>query len=306
MKKLLTILILLLAAVSNIWAEETITKIYPINCVMQSGWAESVQISSSVVNTMKANDVIMVYVQDVDDNAEFQFQSNWGPIKTGEGDETIISETKGTIVPNAQSFSLTITSEILDLIKEKEMEVKGVNYTITKITLNSGSTETALFGAMELNWSTGLQIEADDLPSMEIGDVLKAEFDITGNSPQGQFKYGDSWYGLSESMGLTSDKKYIELSITQDIKDKLSSNKLIISGQDCRLTELSLIHTTHTLTVTQPTSGGTIKIGETDAAVSQDIVSGESVTLTASPADGYHLDYWTKDGVNVGSLWSLM
>ena len=301
MKKLLTILILLLAAVSNIWAEETITKIYPINCVMQSGWAESVQISSSVVNTMKANDVIMVYVQDVDDNAEFQFQSNWGPIKTGEGDETIISETKGTIVPNAQSFSLTITSEILDLIKEKEMEVKGVNYTITKITLNSGSTETALFGAMELNWSTGLQIEADDLPSMEIGDVLKAEFDITGNSPQGQFKYGDSWYGLSESMGLTSDKKYIELSITQDIKDKLSSNKLIISGQDCRLTELSLIHTTHTLTVTQPTSGGTIKIGETDAAASQDIVSGESVTLTASPADGYHLDYWTKDGVNVGS-----
>lgn len=242
MKKLLTILILLLAVVTQGYAEETITKIYPINCVMQSGWAESVQISSSVVNTMKTNDVITVYVQDVGDNAEFQFQSNWGTIKTGESEETIISATKGNIDSNAQSFSLTITSEIFNLIKDKEMEVKGVNYTITKITLNSGSTETALFGAMELNWSTGLQIEASDLPSMEIGDVLKAEFDITGNSPQGQFKYGNNWDGLSESMGLTSDKKYIELSITQDIKDKLASNKLVISGQDCRLTGLSLIH----------------------------------------------------------------
>jgi len=54
--------------------------------------------------------------------------------------------------------------------------------------------------------------------------------------------------------------------------------------------------TMYQLTVTQPATGGTIKIGD-NTAETQEYVSGTEVTLTAEPASGYRFGYWTVDGV---------
>ena len=98
-----------------------------------------------------------------------------------------------------------------------------------------------------------------------------------------------------------------ELVLTDALLNTIKAKDLLIRGEKYTFTKAVLYSasaigsTVYALKVTQPTAGGTIKIGETDASASQDIAAGESVTLTASPAEGYHLDYWTKDDTNAGS-----
>ena len=95
--------------------------------------------------------------------------------------------------------------------------------------------------------------------------------------------------------------------LTDALLTTVKAKDLLIRGEKYTFTKAVLYSasaigsTVYALKVTQPTEGGTIKIGETAAAASQDIAAGESVTLTASPAEGYHLDYWTKDDTNAGT-----
>ena len=78
-----------------------------------------------------------------------------------------------------------------------------------------------------------------------------------------------------------------ELELTEALLSTVKLKDLLVRGENYTFTKAVLYSasalggTAYALTVTQPTSGGTIKIGET--------------------AEGYHLDYWTKDDTNAGT-----
>ena len=125
---------------------------------------------------------------------------------------------------------------------------------------------------------------------------------------------GTSFFGSNYSSALTSEQTSFTHTLTaDDITLLTGDNKaLCVTGEGFTCGNITITsagsitadaaHTTmYVLSVTQPTEGGTIQIGGSNAAAQKAYDNGSQVTLTAVRDGGYALSQWTKDEANAGS-----
>lgn len=122
--------------------------------------------------------------------------------------------------------------------------------------------------------------------------------DGKGNSVSGlaQAEEGDE---VTLSINLASG--YYLTTLTVDGEDKMSSvadNKVTFTMGDHDVAVVATFSNLYTVTLTQPTENGTVKVAGTTTA-SQTFAYGATVNVVAEPADGYELDEWTVTGATL-------
>ncbi len=246
MKKLLTILVLLLAAVSNIWAEEYSTTIYP-NHDVGSTW-NALQIDYNSIYGIAKDDKITVYIEKDSRMPDVQLQYQYIDInnqKVWAG-----ANLNATKAANGESYEFTMTAESAGFYtsNSSNLIVTGQNYTITKVTWTHGETTKTLFGdPFELyNWG-GTSVAKSWFEDVAVGDVLKATLNIP--TPKVVFQYIDndvnnSWKDLkngenSTDIELTSQSE-VSLTLTSEMLTNIKKNSLIIKGVNYTIGKVTL------------------------------------------------------------------
>ena len=379
MKKLLTILILLLAVASQGWAELT------EHTLWNGTYDNGIELNSEVA-TFKAGDILRVYATVPEGGANFKICYKGESNGWSETAIPSLGENPGQwpwINYNPGYYEFTLTAEDISALSDMNIYIyKGANSTITKVThikyftlstsATNGSitvkngdtdvTETKSFqegtelsltpnpdeGYIFEKWTIGEEVATENPLTLTMTANVTVTASFSNKSErvlkeesvaisEGDIKInrglftnavaGDiiRIYGTPESgakialepsdySGALDGANWAEFStspfelvLTDALLNTVKAKDLLIRGEKYTFTKAVLYSasaigsTVYALKVTQPTAGGTIKLGETAAAASQDIAAGESVTLTASPAEGYHLDYWTKDDTNAGT-----
>ena len=209
MKKLLTILILLLAVVVTVKATETVTDIYPNHNI---GEWNSLNIKNSKISGLQENDIITVSITNVGSNAQYLFQASNTNI---DGVDNI----SGNLQTSDTQFTLTVTSDLIAALSEKELTINGKEFTITKVTVKSGNTTTTLYGDPEelYNWDSASAISIVKTPfaNAMIGDVITANFSI--ETPEVHFQDGSNWQTfINGQVNLDNNQETASFTITDD------------------------------------------------------------------------------------------
>ena len=236
MKKLLTILILLLTVASQGWAEEGTT--FTLHPHAVGSW-NALQISGDDLNGFAEDDVIKVYVQDVGTNATCCLQdASWSEI-----------ESVSTLTDDSY-YSFTGTSGKYSRIAGG-IKVTGHNYTITKVEwISNSEVKKTLYDRdfrIQTNWGQYKQFQKNE----EYFDFLSSEGDkdkfiytvkdlvspnITLQDGEWNNISGVGPISLSELPGDNAT-----LSITSDdVANVLKDKGLIIKGQAYTLTKVTL------------------------------------------------------------------
>lgn len=221
--------------------------------------------------------------------------NSWKDLKNG-GNSTDIELTSQSEV------SLTLTSEMLTNIKKNSLIIKGVNYTIGKVTLKTSESDenptTIYEGSTENNatekavvvgdWKNYVQISKDKFSSASANCIVTIA--VSNYSPQVQF-CDNSWGSLGDAT-VSEDKTTATLAITSDILSKIQTNDMIVKGINYKLETVELVTTRTETTIndTQTTisSSSTLTIagseGKFDTASANDILKIYLSSVTESDA----------------------
>lgn len=208
MKKLLTIMILLLAVVVTVKATETVTDIYPNHNI---GEWNSLNIKNPKISGLKVDDIITVSITNVGSNAQYLFQASNTNI---EG----VDNLSGNLQTSNTQFTLTVTSDLITALSGKELTINGKEFTITKVTVKSGTTTTTLYGDPEelYNWddASAISIVKTPFANAMIGDVITANFSI--ETPEVHFQNGDWQTFNNGQVNLDNNQETASFTITDD------------------------------------------------------------------------------------------
>ena len=138
---------------------------------------------------------------------------------------------------------------------------------------------------------TGVTI---DKTAPKVGDTISAT--VTGtNTSSATYK----WYTCDTNSSTASDWTQVSTAKTLPVTDAMFGKyiKLIVSGtstskEAVTTSPVAAKEGNHTITVTQPTKGGTIAASANQAA------EGTEITLTATPAKGYEFGSWSVTGAS--------
>lgn len=122
--------------------------------------------------------------------------------------------------------------------------------------------------------------------------------DGKGNSVSG---LGQAEEGDEVTLSINLASGYYLTTLTVDGEDKMSSvadNKVTFTMGDHDVAVVATFSNLYTVTLTQPTENGTVKVAGTTTA-SQTFAYGATVNVVAEPADGYELDEWTVTGATL-------
>ena len=303
MKKLLTILILLLAVVTQGWAVDAITTLYPLPHDVGS-W-NSLQIDYDLVSGIQSGDKITIYINKDDRNHNIQVQYE-KPKESGDGNDwtgigiDLATETEGEI------YSITMTETAAGYFNEttkSKLILTGENYTVTKVTLTHDDTPKQLFPKTVINGWGNISISKDLFTNAVVNDIVKAEFNESVSSAELKFLYG---WGSGEEYTITTDEtsKIVSLTIASEeiLNNKLKEKGLLISprsGNSVSIKDVKIVPT-YQLSVT--TENGKLYLGDTETEYTNNTryESGSTVTLRAVANEGYRFVNW-KNGNDVVS-----
>lgn len=205
-------------------------------------------------------------------------------------DETDLEETSATLVTEMTGADMTIKAffQGVKTLKQASQPMLGENLD-THVTV----AKTAFANAT-----------AGDILIINMSDAQKgATITLKENGEGTEASYNQITANYSED--LTEGQTAYQVTLTSEILTKLKEQGLYVTGKDFTCGNIALVtngevtadteHVTqYLLTITQPSEGGTIKIGNNDAA-SKAYTSGTEVSLTATPATNYKFVKWTKD-----------
>ncbi len=205
-------------------------------------------------------------------------------------DGTNLEEASTTLVTEMTGANMTIKAffQGVKTLKQASQPMLGENLD-TKVTVAKSAFANATAGdILIINMSE--TAEGATITLKENGEGTAASYNqITAN------------YNETLTVGQTA----YQVTLTSEILAKLKEQGLYVTGKDFTCGNIALVtdgevtadadHVTqYLLTITQPSEGGTIKIGDNDAA-SKAYTSGTEVSLTATPATNYKFVKWTKD-----------
>lgn len=205
-------------------------------------------------------------------------------------DDTDLEETSTTLVTDMTGANMKIKAffQGVKTLKQASQPMLGENLD-THVTV----AKTAFTNAT-----------AGDILIINMSDVQDgATITLKENGEGTEASYSKITANYSEA--LTEGQTAYQVTLTGDILAKLKEQGLYVTGKDFTCGNIALVtngdvsadaaHVTqYLLTITQPSEGGTIKIGDNDAA-SKAYTSGTEVSLTATPATNYKFVKWTKD-----------
>ena len=302
MKKLLTILTMLLASIS-IYAETETT-------LWEDTYADGIELNSATISNFKAGDVLRVYITVPDGGANFKIVYKGAP----DWSETTIPSINNQWpwVNGGETYkNFTLTADDITAFTGKNIYIyKGENSTITKVSLITEDSGASYEGTVVYNggdvvmgtdWSKYIQLSADHFSTLNPGAIVRVYVKDILDDVQAIFQDG-SWQDI-EGVGAISPATtdtYYELTLSSSVLAIAKEKGLIVKGKNYTATAVSIITDTevtlYTLTITQPVTGGTIKNGDADAETAQ-YEAGTVVTLTASADEGYIFEKWT-DGTD--------
>lgn len=298
MKKLLTILILLLAVASQSWAVDAITTLYPLPHDV-GNW-NSLQIDYDLVSGIQSGDKITIYINKDDRNHNIQVQYE-KPKESGEGNDwtgigiDLATETEGEI------YSITMTETAAGYFNEttkSKLILTGENYTVTKVTLTHDDTPKQLFPKTVINGWGNISISKDLFTNAVVNDIVKAEFNESVSSAELKFLYG---WGSGEEYTITTDEtsKIVSLTIaSEEILNKLKGNDLLISPRSGNSVSIRDVKIVPTYQLSVSVENGKLYLGDTETEYTNNTryESGSTVTLRAVANEGYIFEKWTKTG----------
>lgn len=303
MKKLLTILILLLAVASQGWAEET--------TLWEDTYTGEIELNSGKVATFKAGDVLRVYVTVPAGGANFKIVYKGAP----DWSETTIPSINNQWpwVNGGETYKdFTLTADDITAFTGKNIYIyKGENSTITKVSLITEDSSTprteqaiSIQDVVMGNWTGFVTINKTYFSVASVGDVLKIYAKDVEEGAQISLKdQSNGWPALEESTqypNLTGTS--FEYTIPDEtVLNKLKNYGLVVGGQKYSYVKTTLATaatlTTRTFTYDiSPAEGGTVEVrnGGTEGEVTTETVFPQSTQLgvIAKPASGYQFEKW--------------
>ena len=315
MKKLLTILILLLSVASQGRASLVETTLW------EDTYTDGVELNAATVATFKAGDVLRVYVTVPEGGANFKIfykgeSNDWKETAI----PSVISNNEATQWPwvngGSTYYDVTLTAADITALSGKNIYIyKGDNSTITKVSLitevSTPSYEgTIIYNAgdvvMGTEWSQYISLTAGQFTELNPDAVIRVYVkDVAESDAQAVFQNG-SWQGIDGVSGidLTSTQTYYELTLTSAVLAIVKSSGLIIKGKNFTATAVTITSTgsaavtQYTLTVTEP-SNGSIAVstdGGTTTTDERTFDAGTVVSLAATPTntESHEFDQWTS------------
>jgi cephalosporin-C deacetylase len=269
MKKFLTtctIILTMIVAIFSVHASETV--------LWEGTYTDDgVEINSETVATLKAGDVLRVYVNVPEGGANFKIvykgsANNWA-------ETTIPSiDNQWPWVNGDEAYKeFTLTEADITALSGMNIYVyKGENSTITKVAVIKaassdddtpavGKTFTAWTGekVFTATWEKWEKIEASAFANAQTGMLLRAKFKAVGAGAQ--LKFGDSdWEVLVGTEIVNITGIYQQFVITDEMLTKLQTGGLIISGTSFTLTSIEVINPADikTLSLSVPVQGNWI------------------------------------------------
>ncbi len=232
MKKLLTILVLLLAVVSQGHATDTVLFTAEVPVVMASDWSKYVQLSQDKFSSITESDgyKFRICVKDVDEGAQLAIQnSSWSNIgneytKQLQSTDTYVDfNLTGTLLTSAQSGGLI---------------VKGTGFTAYSIEIYKEGANTRLWGGVVMgNWARSLQISNTSFPTtINAGDYITITY---SDASSAQIYLNDnSWITLA-SESVADGSGTMKVYLTPPMISKIS-NGIIISGCNATITKVDI------------------------------------------------------------------
>ena len=225
MKKLLTILILLLTIASQAWAISFNTKANEVvisntETVMASDWSSHLQISTDKFTTAKAGDIITVYFKD-NNSGTIKHQSNGAFVE-----ESIGSNSSG-------KHEYTLTSDNITNLNSYGLDVGGANYTVEYVSLTHTAIE-VYTGPTVVDWGgSGEQpaIAASQFANLQLNDFIR--LDVSGTSESTQYNIRKTAGG---NYSTTTEYQVTTPEALTDIK----ANGIYISGTGFTLNKVTI------------------------------------------------------------------
>ena len=320
MKKLLTILILLLTVTTRGYAGLVETTLW------EGTYNGEIELNSETVATFKAGDVLRVYATVPEGGANFKIVYKGAPDWT---ETTIPSfDNQWPWINGDKTYKeFTLTEGDLTAISGKNIYIyKGENSVITKVTLITEEAPTpdpepelTIEGTVIYNggdvvmgtaWNQYISLSTDNFTDLNANAVIRIYIKDVLDDVQAVFQDGN-WQDIEgvDAVYPAATDSYYELTLTPDVLAVVKEKGLIIKGKNftavaVTITSTGTATTQYTLTISQPETGGTIKIGNNAAETAQ-YEDGTVVTLTAEAAEGYEFVKWTKNGEDAGTETTL-
>ena len=312
MKKLLTILTMLMAVVTQGYAAET--------TLWEDTYSDGVELNSETVATFKAGDVLRVYATVPESGANFKIcykgeSNSWA--------ETAIPSLDNQwpwVNGGDTYYEIAFTEADITALSGMNIYIyQGESSNISKVSLITEDSSPTYEGTVIYNdgdvvmgteWSQYIQLSADKFADLNPGAVIRVYIKDVLDDVQAVFQDG-SWQDITgvDAVYPAATDAYYELTLTSSVLSVVKESGLIVKGKNftacaVTITSTGMATTQYTLTVTQPETGGTIKIGDNTAETAQ-YDEGTAVTLTAEAAESYEFVKWTKDGVDAGTETTL-
>ena len=250
MKKIFTIIMMMLASVATFATETTL---------WEGSYTGEIEINNETVATFKAGDVLRVYVTVPEGGANFKIVYKGAP----DWSETTIPSA-GTQWPWINGgdtyYDVTFTNADLTAMDGKNIYIyKGDNSTITKVTLITEDPEpvgeqTVWEGNEAISWNpaevpgTQYEVAASCFTGLAKNNLIKFYTTTTYESPQYvvTYKAGSSWSWIDLSTTFAED--FISYTVeNDDIASEIAERGVVMRGQAYNLTKI-------TITKSSPTS----------------------------------------------------
>lgn len=326
MKKLLTILILLLTVVTQAMAETEGTIWEKDGGEQISGYNHFYPDGKLFTGLVKG-DIIKIYTSAASTvpaptySINDRSGDNWGAVAleslTGPGENGVFSYT----VPSAEKAAVIIERG-LDITNTTD----GASYKVNKITITSSSSSVKWIGYQAISWDnsswSGIQFNTYDnvsqtlLSGISIGDVIKiTTVPVDGAQYQLVYKAGTAWTWtvIDNSTYSVSDNVISYIIPSATIADDISNHGIILSGikyYAVRIEVEKLIDTfsdytnteTHTMTAKQWNGGITLDYGtgsdESAAYLTVETSEGSVLKHEITFTDGWVYEYYDSEATS--------
>ena len=285
MKKLLTILTLLVCVVLQAWADERPLQLWPE--ISYSLTWEEYCIKDIFSNVTTGAELSFTYTSN---SGSPQLQV-WHKDGSYNGTQMSVTTTESS------TFKVTISTDTeLENIKARGIYIKGQDATITQISYTpNGGNPTTLWPetSYAISWSERTLLTST-MSSLSTGDGLRVTFTKSADSPQMQLQHkNESWSATDLFNDNITEPSYTVILSETAVAD-IKARGLTMKGQNATVTKIEAV-ALYTLTVTSSNEEYGIVTVETTALSESKYVSGTEVSVKAEAKAGYRFVNWTDN-----------
>ena len=274
MKKILSLLVLLLAMGASTFAAEKIIWEGSQQISWNTDYFPGIQLDTyneegfkTIFTGLAKDDIIRLYTTS-------EYDSPYYAIKYKDGSDWSWTDLEFTTTNGVLSYTVA-SDDMATWIAERGLVITGQAYTLTKITIETpsgegGSTETDLSvqeGSSPLpltllsDWSAYTTFAASQFANAKAGDVITVYVQDVEEGAQISLKdMSDGWPALDESTQYpsvaTTDTKFV-YTLTEESAAKVKTYGLVIGGQKLTVTRVTLTTTSSVDPDPEPTEGVT-------------------------------------------------